>query len=179
VIILDEIAHDRGRIRQNGRIKILACAKSPDDRFIDQENAVKDTVLAHQVFRRRGRFSLSFAFHVLAVAFMLSYGRLNEAGRYGRDETSRDGQAGSGAHEPAFRYVSHGNLIILDPLMADVAVYGSNGWLHAQFPGRCAEGISAKKMQSGLPRATLSPCFGEGRRSDLGYRVNNTFTGSR
>ena len=151
VVVLDEVAHNRGRIRQNGRVKILACAKSPDNRFIDQKHAVKHTVLAHQVFRRRNRFFFLFVFFILALPFMFrSGGSMDKTRGRNRDEAARDGQAGSGVYESAFRQVGHETSPSFERLIADVAIcVGSKCRPNERFQSRNSIRAEAT-MHSGM-----------------------------
>ena len=53
MIVLDEILHELGGIRDHRGVKILIGRKSPDRCIVNEQHAVEHAVLTHQVFRWR------------------------------------------------------------------------------------------------------------------------------
>ena len=53
VVVLDEPTDDAGRADQNGRVEVSLAIQTAHRFVVDQEHAVQDTVLTHQVLGRR------------------------------------------------------------------------------------------------------------------------------
>ena len=53
MIFVDEVAHDAGGMFENGGIDVFALAGTAHARFVDQQDAVENGMLAHQILRRR------------------------------------------------------------------------------------------------------------------------------